>query len=472
MKRYILLIVAVFGLISANAQKKAWGETPADSVKCWEQYNIFGSLYQSKSYADAYEGWYEVYTNCPGAHKNIYVMAPKILDAKIKKTEDPAEKAALQKLFIEQYDNRLIYFPGKEGYVKGQKALKYAKFNKDSTAQAYAMFKEAYDIDGYKISPSVMNGYFLASVRMFNAKEIELAELVDAYDKISEAIEKNNNELNLQIKDFNAKKEAGELDAKGEKKLARTEKILSGYDKVGGNIEKMISPVLTCSRLPLLYNDETFEKNKDNTTWLRRGIKAYQKERKDEEGNDVDCTSEPIFFRMAEALFALEPSATAARGMSSIALKNKDYAKAVEYSKQAAEEEIDPKKQANDYYKIAIGYQKLGNLSSAKTYALKAAANKKDWGAPHILLATIYADAAGKCGADAVQKNAVYWAAINKASYAKSIDSSVANIANKLIAAYKKSVPDKSVAFQLGYKAGDTYTIGCWINETVTIKFY
>lgn len=471
MKRYILFLVALVGMYSADAQKK-WGDTPADSVKCWEQYNIYGSSYQAKAYLDAYDAWYHVYTNCPGASKNTFIMAPRILDAKIESVKDPVEIQKLQELYLKMYDDRLVYFPGKEGYVAGQKALKYERFYEDSIKQSYALFQNAYKLDGYDISPSVMNGYFLSSVRMFNNKDIDLEELVETYNIISEAIEKNNNELNVEIKEFLTKKENGQLDAKGEKKLDRTERILDGYDKVGGNIEKMMSSVLTCERLPLLYNETSFEQNKTNAVWLRRGIKAFQKENTDEEGNVSDCTSDPIFFKMAEALFAIEPSATAARGMAGIAFKNKDYAKVVEYSKQAADEEKDPKKQANDYYKIAAAYQKMGSLSNAKTYALKAAAGRKDWGAPHILLATIYADAAGSCGADAFEKNAVYWAAINKASYAKSIDPSVSKIANSLISAYQKSVPDKSVCFQLGHKEGEKYTIGCWINESITVRFY
>ena len=63
-------------------------------------------------------------------------------------------------------------------------------------------------------------------------------------------------------------------------------------------------------------------------------------------------------------------------------------------------------------------------------------------------------------------------AAIDKLNYAKSIDPEVASKANKYIAAYKGSVPQKSTAFALGYKEGDRYTIGCWINESVVMNFY
>jgi len=57
-------------------------------------------------------------------------------------------------------------------------------------------------------------------------------------------------------------------------------------------------------------------------------------------------------------------------------------------------------------------------------------------------------------------------------TYARSIDPEVSAKASKLINAYSQAVPDKGVAFQLGYKEGDVVNIGCWINEKVTVKFY
>ena len=54
---------------------------------------------------------------------------------------------------------------------------------------------------------------------------------------------------------------------------------------------------------------------------------------------------------------------------SIIALKNKDYNKAIQYFKEAAGFEVDPKKRGQDYLRIATFYQKLGELF----YAIAAA---------------------------------------------------------------------------------------------------
>ena len=94
-----------------------------------------------------------------------------------------------------------------------------------------------------------------------------------------------------------------------------------------------------------------------------------------------------------------------------------------------------------------------------KSNCLKAGQFRKDWGNPYLYLATLYADAAGDCGANAVEKNAVYWAAINKLNYARSLDSSISDKASKLISIYKGAVTDKGVAFQLGFKEGDSISM-------------
>ena len=63
-----------------------------------------------------------------------------------------------------------------------------------------------------------------------------------------------------------------------------------------------------------------------------------------------------------------------------------------------------------------------------------------------------------------------YSAAIDKFIAAKNMDSSVAELANKKIASYSKYLPTNEDAFFNGYKEGDTYTVGCWINESTKVR--
>ena len=472
MRKVVLIALISIGTFTAQAQEKLWGANASDSVKCWENYNIAGSYYQNKNYAEAYDAWYYLYSNCPGAKENTFLIAPKVVEAKIKAETDSNKKQELVKVLINQYDLRLQYFPKKEGYVLSEKAQKYLKYNKDSTEQAYNLFKTAFDVAGNNMYPSQLNAYFISAVRMKNDDKIDLNELLDIYNFITDALDYNVIKYSKDALKYRTLQDSSQCDATCEKKLTRTMKILDGYDKVQGNIEKMLGPILTCDKLDLIYTEEKFAENQENAAWLKDALRMLEKEKADEEGNVADCTSNPMYFKIAEALYKIEPSAQAARSNGNLAFKKKDYTTAVKYFEEASELEEDPRAKSRDLLKSAIVYQKLGSLSKAKSMALKSANLIRTKGDAYIVLATIYADAAGTCGADAIQKNAVYWAAIDKLNYAKSIDPESADKANRLISAYKKAVPQKSVGFGLGYKDGDKYTIGCWINETVVIKFY
>jgi len=475
MKRLMIAMLTVVTVALQAQPQKLWGETAADSVKCWENLQIAGSYYQSKAYDQAFDAWYQLYSTCPGASKNTYIIAPKIIETRIKAEKDAAKKAELVNLLVEQYDKRLEYFyeEDKEGTILSDKAADYLKYNGDEDIEkAYHLYQKAYEKAGKDMYPNHLNGYFIASVRMFNEKKIEFDELLESYNFISDALDYNIIKYNNEINAAEESMESGECDAKCEKTLERNKRIVDGYDKVQRNIEKMLAPVLSCDKLDLVYTQEKFEANKDNVKWLYVASKMLAKERTDDEGNKTDCTDNPIYFTISEALYNLEPSARAARNLAIIAYKKKDYKTAARYYDEASTHEEDSRVKAEDMLKGAYCYQQMGNLSQAKSYTLQAAKLRKNWGDPYILLASIYGDAAGTCGSNAVEKNAVYWVAIDKLNYAISIDGDVTNRANKLIAAYKKAVPDKSTAFALGYKEGDKVNIGCWINETAVVKFY
>lgn len=471
--RNLVTAFLLFAAIATQAQSK-WGASAADSVKCWENYNNFGSLMQTRSYVAAYEHWNYVYTNCPGVKKNTFIYAPRILKAMIDEAATPEEKAAYVDQLIASYDERLKYFPGKEAYVTGEKGLQIWKYKKDHQA-AYIVFGEAYKINRSEMTPAQINGYFLSAVKMKNDKLIELDELIKVYQRVNEAIADNRIALGKEISKLDELKETsgGTLDSKNTKKLKKAETSLEAYTTVEKNIRNAIGPVLSCNNLALLINEETFQANYDNKTWLGRSAKMLQNERTNEEtGEEEDCTDNPMFTKIAERMLEIEPNAGGYRAMARKSFKDGNYSKAIEYYTKATELEEDPEELGKDYLGLAESLRRTGSYASAKNACLKAAKTNAGWGQPYLVLAQVYGSADGACGKDVVEKKSVYWIAINTCMKAKSVDPSVTTKANNLINAYKKGVPDKSVAFNLGYVEGNTITLGCWINESVTIKFY
>ena len=553
-------ILFVFGILlmsfSVQAQESKWGNSIADSVSCFQNYNIMGSYYQSKDYAEAYDAWKALYETCPSANIRIYTYGDNIIEAKIKETNDDAAKNVLIQELLALYDAFALHFPEEKANAMSSKAYhfyNYYKKDADSISKAVVMFDEAKSLLGDTMSVAHTDRYFQANVKEFN-KTKDVDRLFEVYNSVLVSLEFNFNTFNVENYTIELKadsvlgfiayadsirptaeaakaaydlelaaydstnaynnsskkrmKQAAklpplvkpemdattqalvsvlekadelktkyELDEQGltsvdKRKISNNEIRLRNITKVQSNIEKILSPLLTCDKLTLIYNEEAFEQNKDSIEWLKRAGNLLQKERVGDNGEMTSCTDNPVFISIAETLYEIEPSAQAALNMAKLGVNKSDWAMAKKYYTEAIEQEEDLRRKANSYMGLAYVNQKMGALSAAKSNCLKAGQLRKDWGNPYLYLATLYAEAAGTCGANAVEKNAVYWAAINKLSYARSIDPSIANKAAKLISAYTQQIPDKGISFQLGYKEGDKINIGCWINETVSVKFY
>ena len=556
MKRILFVLGILLISLTTQAQESKWGNSIADSVSCFQNYNIMGSYYQSKDYTEAYDAWKALYETCPSANIRIYTYGDNIIEAKIKEAGDDASKNALIQELLGLYDTFAVHFPEEKSNAISSKAYhfyNYYRKNADSVSKAVVMFEEAKSLLGDTMSVAHTDRYFQANVKEFN-KTKDVDRLFEVYNSVLVSLEFNFNTFNVEnynielkadsVLDFiayadsirpsaeaakaayqaemavydstnaynnSSKKrmkqaaklpplvkpemETGaqelvsviekadelktkyELDEQGltsvdKRKISNNEIRLRNITKVQRNIEKILSPLLTCEKLTLIYNDAAFEENKDDIEWLKRAGNLLQKERVGEDGELTSCTDNPVFISIAETLYEIEPSAQAALNMAKLGVNKGDWAMAKKYYTEAIEQEEDLRRKANSYMGLAYVNQKLGSLSAAKVNYIKAGQLRKDWGNPYLYLATLYAEAAGTCGANAVEKNAVYWAAINKLSYARSIDPSVASKAAKLISAYSQQIPDKGISFQLGYKEGDKINIGCWINETVSVKFY
>jgi tetratricopeptide (TPR) repeat protein len=147
------------------------------------------------------------------------------------------------------------------------------------------------------------------------------------------------------------------------------------------------------------------------------------------------------------------------------------FQEAISKYKQAIADETDDDKKATMMFAVAsIEFRKLNLYSQAKSTALSAARLKPGWGRPYMLIGDMYGKTARSCGDGWNQRLAIL-AAMDKYSYAKSIDSSVADEANDRLSNYYGSLPEKSEGFMRGVSEGQSASVGCWIGETVKLRF-
>lgn len=416
-----------------------------------ENSSLYEEFLKNKNYDDAISSWRFIFKNYPKASKNTYINGAKIIRKFINKSIKAKNTDAANKYIdtlMMVFDQRGKYYD--KGRSLGYKGIYLSRYKKNKvTEEAYGYLKEAVSILKNKASIKEITTMMTLSQKLFKTKKMEAEEIV------------NNFMTSMDILEFQAKKHKA--------KAKKLEKITVTQN----NVEALFveSGAATCEVIIKVFTPK-FEKTPEDIALLKKITKFLSKKNK-----GTDCTDSELFAKASEKLYELEPSPEAASNIAQLYAKKEDYEKASEYFKKAAEEEKeDMDKKADYFYKLALVTNKLHQPVQSRTYAREAIKLKDKWGAPYLLIATLYASSGGSCATDAdasikkFQRGAVYLVAVDMLIRAKSIDPEVSDAANKLIYSYKAGFPEKQNAFFCGFKAGQSYTVGCWINATTKIR--
>ena len=403
-----------------------------------------------------------MFNNAPKRTKNIYLHGPKIIKALIKNLNDQSRYTPLVDSLIMVYDQRNVYYKGKEAYVIGMKGADLYKYKKTTTEglqTSYEELKKAFEMAGNESTASVLNYYFMATTKLVQAKVLQVEDLIALFSDLSGVISYKEAKLSQDI--YNAE-QIEEISAKEQKLLKKNKKELKTLGDVKTNLEKTLAPHATCEKLIELYA-KNFEKNKDDVAWMKRALKLLNKK---------ECTDSDIFFTISEALYNIDPSSLAAANMGIRSLKRKDYEKAEGFYIYALENEPDKINKAQYAFRLAQTYGAMNKNNSAKSYALKAATYRSGWGEPYLLIGDLYAKTSRQCGEFKTEflKRVGYWAAIDKYEHAKKIDPQLSKKSNERIEKYTKQMPSKTDIFSEGLIDEPSYKIDCWYSETVKIR--
>ena len=429
---------------------------------CEQNLSIYIEFYKQKNYKDAYKPWAYLFNNAPKRTKNIYLHGPKIIKGLIKNLDDQSRLTTLVDSLIMVYDQRNVYYPGKEAYVIGMKGADMYKYMKTTTEGLQASYQElrnSFEMAANSSTASVLNYYFMATTKLVQAKVLKVEDLIALFSDLSGVISYKEAKLTQDI--YNAE-QSEELSTKEQKLLKKNKKELKTLGDVKTNLEKTLAPHATCEKLVELYA-KNFEQNKQDVAWMKRAAKLLNKK---------ECTDSDIFFSISEALYNIEPSSSAAANMGIRSLKRKDYEKAEVFYTYALDNEPDEINKAQYAYRLAQTYGAMNKNNSAKTFALKAAAFRSGWGEPYLLIGDLYAKTSRQCGELKTEflKRVGYWAAIDKYEYAKRLDPQISAKANERIDKYIKQMPSKTDIFTEGLIDEPTYKIDCWYSETVKIR--
>ncbi len=468
MKALVLMFVALLVNGMAFTQCQSWVDSPKKDM-AEEAHVLYRTALKSKDYETAMQQWKIAYDLAPAAdgHRATHFTDGVELYKHLYENEtDEAKKEEYKKKVIAFYDQAIECMKNKSilyknctdqtcidqrvGSLMGNKAYDMFYTFYYPRIETYEVLKESVKLTGNAAEYTVLYPYPQVVVYLFQAGKISKKEARDAYALLN------------QIADYGAENHP----SYGAYYEQAKDAIAATYEMIEGDI-------FDCEYFVAKLAPE-YEADPTNVELLKRIIQSLKTH---------GCSAGVPFLDKVEAEYGEYAAAYNAaqqeefeRNNPAIVAKrafdDKDYSKAVAKYKDAIAKEDDESKKASYYFSIAsIQFRQLAQYSTARESARMAASLRPGWGRPYMLIGDMYAKSSSSCGKDAFSRGLAVLAAIDKWAYAKSIDSEVADEANKKIAVYSDHIPPEEDSFMMGKSEGQTEQVGCWIGESVKLRF-
>jgi tetratricopeptide (TPR) repeat protein len=427
---------------------------------CTETLSLMASSVKAKD-PSAYTYLTTLRKDCPSFHNGIYTYGKFAIEQQIDRATSPEEKEKYVRDLLKLYDEHDKNFPNNGEGNQMKKAMALFENNIGTKTEAYNLLDKAFKTDKANFdSPKALYTYFEIFVNEYETanKGITLQQVFDKYDDISEKLTEEEKELSDAKDLLLAKEEAGEtLDSREQRAKNKYEINLEAFSTVIGSMDSKIVELSTCDKLIPFYQ-KGFEENKNNEVWLKRAADRLEAK---------ECDGDPLFSKISEALYKLNPSADAAYKLGIVELQKKNTSKALDYFNKAADMYNDNSKKAFVYYRMATMYSK-SNKSQSRAYARKALAVKPSYGKAYLLIAQLYGSSINDCGNNPFDKRAMYWLAAQYADKAGNVDTSLKGAASRMAGSYRAAAPSRTEIFESG-KAGQRIAFNCWVGESITV---
>ena len=447
----VLLIALCFAIPMAGfaQKKKKKGAEPEEVApvvttlsdeECMVNLSLFHESVKNKQYDEAYGFWLPVYQSRPDLNKAIYTDGTEILGHRYQQATDENVRKALRDSIMQLHDDRIKYFDEArypDAYVLGVKAMDYLTyFQEDELAlPAYGWMKESVTALGAKAQITVLRKFVELSYNIYKSNTEQYGDqfLAD-YQLASAALE--------------------QIVAAGGKNAEHATSQKAYVDRLYA-----ASGAADCDQMDQMYATVVAESANDIEK-LGSIMKLYRR---------LGCTESDVYFTAAEHAHKLQPTDESAAGCAQMCIKKGDLNGALEYYKQALSMVTNDEDKADYLYRVANVYVLLKNYQQGAAYAQQSLDVNPEDGRCYLLMGICYASA--KIYDDPILARSVFWVACDMFRKAKTVDSSCATDANKLIATYSQYFPSKEdVFFHKELNDGQPFRVGGWIGKTTTCR--
>lgn len=409
-------------------------------------YVLYRDFLRVNDYEKAYDLWKKVYAVAPaadGQRNTVLADGIRFNEHFIAQTPDTTKWEPYIDEIFKLYDKVEECYP-EGGYVVARKAFDlYYKYRwRSNKEEIYSMFKQSIEMDGDTVQDFVINPFTSLLVELYFENKVSIEEAQQYAARIKELVAKGVADCEGVMCDRWAI-----IESYAPVRLEAFETVRGFYD-CDYYTDKYYSQFLEnpddCDVIVTVYSRMKWGGCDENSEKLKELIRV---------GNEK-CVEDGPLEKAYEAY------------------RNADYDTALELFDAAANETESVETKAHILLTIAkINYRDKRNFPRSRQYALRAAELRPNWGEPFILIGQLYASSGPLCGpGTGWDSQIVVWPALDAWSKAKRIDSSVTAEANKWIGLYSKYMPKKEDIFLRNLKAGQSFYVGCWIQENTTIR--
>lgn len=452
-KRAILFLSGVFlssGLLQAQ-----------ENQDCARNASLAYTDAKAQNYEAAYPRIQQLREDCPTYSIVTYQYGERILKDMLSKAAEGQEKTAVVEDLMKLYEERLTHFPDKTDAADVKKDIAQLQYDNKigSTEEQFQAFNDAYQEAKDGFNAKNLYTYFTLMVDLQDAGERTLEDVFALYDEVTGRIQEQENDMAEGLAVLIEKQEEGaELSAQEERRITAFETNLRAYNQVRGSINGKLGERADCENLIPLYTRD-FEARKGDVAWLQSAAGRL---------SGKDCTEDPIFFQLVEALHQAEPDAKSALYLGQLAEAEGNASTALEYYQESASLEENPADKARVLNRIADNFKDRGSFGQARNFYNQALENQPSLGRAYLKIADMYAQSANNCGETTFEKRSVYWLAAEMAERAGRVDPSIKSTADQTATAYRGRAPQRADIFAEDMQ-GQNITIGCWIGRSVRV---
>ncbi len=430
MRMMRIFSVILIGMPFLAIAQPGWN-WPENKEKAEEKNALYSDAMKLGNYKEGVRHLSWLFANAPDLNESLYINGAKIYEGLTDAESDKAKKAAYADSAMTMYDLRIKYF-GDEGEVlnrKAYKAYKYQKGRKDKYPELYALFYKAFELNGNNIFDNNLVAYMdIVRRHKLTGGSLTDVEVIDIYGQLNDIIDYK----------------------------VGLGKNIDRLETYRDNIDKLLTATVTvdCS----FVEANLAPKVADNPSDLKMAKKVFQLLLTGK------CSDSPYFISTAQIINEAEPNYGMAIVIAKKLSAEKKYTEAEVYYNQSLELTDDNTKKGGVQLDLAKMHVARGNKSQARSNALKAIQFDPSVSSEaYTLIGHLYMGSYETCrkGVSKVEDRGVFLAAYEM--YRKAGNGE--GMANA-----KGQFPSISEIFELGLSEGETFKVGCWVNEVVTIQ--